>query len=125
MKPQVKTEQKNGTANTPDLKTIPAIEKHDAKKPQPGVSNIEARIMKVEDLRSLTSKTQTTVTTLHELKAFQFAADVSCFITIADGQNRKFHTGNSNLVTLLRNYLEAVLNDKISALDDEILAFTI
>lgn len=128
MKTLIKTEQKNGTAhsNTPDVKAIiPVPEKQEAKKAQSGVSDIEARIMKVEELRSLTTKRQKTVTTLHELKSFQFAADDSCFITIADSQNRKFQTGNSNLVTLLRNYLEAVLNDKISALDDEILAFTI
>ncbi len=104
--------------------SIPAPVKHDAKKQEPKVT-IEDRILKVEELRSMTTKRQKTLSTLHQLKTFQFASDDSCFIAITDSQGQKFQTGNSNLVNLLRSYLEAVLHDKIAALDDEILAFTI
>ncbi|MCB9065448.1 MAG: hypothetical protein H6551_09950 [Chitinophagales bacterium] len=42
-------------------------------------------------------------------------------LVINDNQGHKFQTGNTNLVNLLKEHLELLLNDKVSALDDEIL----
>lgn len=121
----VKKDQKNGTEK-PAVPTVKAAPKPDAASPkqhETGKLSIEEKIQKVEELRSLTGKRQRIVDTLHQLRAFNFGADDTCMLTLADTQGNKFQTGNSNLLGILKNYLEAVLKDKLSALDDEILGF--
>lgn len=86
---------------------------------------LEERIQRVEELRSLTMKRQYTIGTVHNLRSFHFASDDSCNLVLTDSQGHKFQTGNTNLIALLKDYLEKVLNDKVSALDDEILAFQV
>lgn len=98
----------------------PAIKQAEPVKP-----SIEDRIQKVEELRSLTGKRHRTLDTLNNLRTFNFGADDSCVLMIQDSQGHKFQTGNSNLVSMLKGYLEATLGDKVSALDDEILNFKI
>jgi hypothetical protein len=44
---------------------------------------------------------------------------------IGDGQGQKFQTSNSNLIGLLKDYFITLLNDRISALDDEIMSFNL
>lgn len=124
MKPELKNEQKNGLekSNIPNVATLP---KPEQKKAEPAKQTIDDRILKIEQLRSLSVKRKKALDTLNELKAFTFAADDSCTITIEDSQRHSFESGNSNLIGLLKNYLETLLNDKISALDDEILSFQI
>ena len=123
MKQALKNNQKpNGIAKpqAPDVKTIPVPQpkKQEAAKP-----TLEDRIQRVEELRSLTYKRQRTIDILHQLRNFQFASDDNCVLTLADGQGQKFNTNNSNLIALLRDYFTTLLNDKISALDDEIMKF--
>lgn len=86
---------------------------------------LEERIQRVEELRSLTMKRQYTIGTVHNLRSFHFASDDSCNLVLTDSQGHKFQTGNTNLIALLKDYLEKVLNDKVSALDDEILDFKV
>ena len=123
------SEQKNGTTKQamPDVKAPvqPPQQTQTAKSSEVSKPSIEDRIQKVEELRSLTAKRHRTINTLHQLRAFHFASDDTCILTIMDSQRQKFETGNSNLIALLKNYLEAVLADKVSALDDEILDFKI
>lgn len=120
----VKKNQANGTEkpNIPNVvapKTLPQPEK-----PQNATKvSLEERIQRVEELRSLTGKRHRTIETLNNLRTFSFGSDDSCVLMIQDSQGHKFQTGNSNLVTLLKEYLQARLNEKVSALDDEILDF--
>ncbi len=86
---------------------------------------LEERIQRVEELRSLTMKRQYTIGTVHNLRSFHFASDDSCNLVLTDSQGHKFQTGNTNLIALLKDYLEKVLKDKVSALDDEILDFKV
>lgn len=128
MKP-VKDEQKNGTTKQ-DMPHVKAplqapLPPAPAKQAETVKPTIEERIQKVEELRSLTAKRHRTINTLHQLRAFHFASDDTCVLTIMDSQRQKFETGNSNLIALLKSYLEAVLADKVSALDDDILDFKI
>lgn len=127
--PEVKKEQQNGQdkPGAPAIAVVPkpAVQADAQKKPEPAKQSIDDRILKIDQLRSLSVKRQRTVQTLNELKGFHFAADDSCTLTIEDSQRHSFETGNSNLIGMLKNYLEALLNDKISALDDEILNFQI
>lgn len=94
-----------------------------AKQPKP--VTLEERIQKVDELKSLTEKRHRTITTLHGLRSFNFGSDDSCVLMINDAQGHKFQTGNTNLVGLLKDHLEHLLNDKVSALDDEILQFSL
>ncbi len=115
----------NGTTKTaiPEIKTaIPAPQqpKKEAATKQP---TLDDRIQRIEELRALTLKRQRLIATLNQLRSFQFASDDNCVLSIADGQAQKFVTNNSNLIGLLRDYFTTLLNDKISALDDEIMNF--
>lgn len=115
--------QKNGT----EKDTVPNVVAP-ITKPLPeskGKITLEERIQRVEELRSLTMKRQYTIGTVHNLRSFHFASDDSCNLVLTDSQGHKFQTGNTNLIALLKDYLEKVLNDKVSALDDEILAFQV
>lgn len=109
-----------GKPPVPEVKTIPVPQ---PKKEETAKPSLEDRIQKVEELRSLTYKRQRTIDILHQLRNFQFASDDNCVLMLSDGQNQKFQTNNSNLIALLRDYFTSLLNDKISALDDEILNF--
>lgn len=124
MNNSLKKDQKNGVAKTetPDVKaksTKPQKEKAvDAAKP-----SLDERIQKIEELRSLTGKRQNTLNTLHNLRGFTFASDENCKLVLMDSQNNRFETNNTNLITMLTSYFIAVLGDKVSALDDEIMTF--
>lgn len=124
MTTQIKKEQKNVTtkANTPTVKANNSKPQTQSKQENAKLS-LEERIQKVEELRSLTGKRQRTVETLHQLRTFQFGSDENCTLVLTDSQGMKFATSNSNLISMLSNYFVALLNDKVSALDDEILAF--
>lgn len=124
MNTQIKKEQKNGTikASTPTLKTNSSKPQTKSKQENAKIS-LEERIQKVDELRSLTGKRQRTVETLHQLRTFQFGSDENCTLVLTDSQGMKFATNNSNLISMLSDYFVALLNDKVSALDDEILAF--
>lgn len=116
-------DQKNGT----EKDTVPNVVAP-ITKPLPenkAKITLEERIQRVEELRSLTMKRQYTIGTVHNLRSFHFASDDSCNLVLTDSQGHKFQTGNTNLIALLKDYLEKVLNDKVSALDDEILAFQV
>ena len=84
---------------------------------------LEEKIQRIGELKSLTDKRNYVIDTLHELRSFSFASDESCVLLINDNQGHKFQTGNTNLVGLLKDHLEVLLNDKVSALDDKILGF--
>lgn len=126
MTTNLKKDQKNGIAKTvkPGVHapvTKPQNEKIDkAVKP-----SLDERIQKIEELRSLTTKRQNTLNTLHNLRGFTFASDENCKLVLMDSQNNRFETNNTNLISLLTNYFVAVLGDKVSALDDEILGFNL
>lgn len=116
------TARPNGIANagSKDLKAIPVPQSKREDLPQP---TLEKRIQKVEELRSLTEKRQRLIATLNQLRTFNFASDDNCNLMLTDGQGQKFHTSNSTLIGLLKDYFMSLLNDKVSALDDEIMAF--
>lgn len=122
MSTAVKKNQKNGVdTKAPDVKapqTKPATAKKEAKP-----VTLEDRIQKVDELKSLTEKRHRTISTLHNLRSFNFGSDDSSVLVISDSQGHKFQTGNTNLVSLLKDHLETLLNDKVSALDDEILGY--
>lgn len=106
---------------TPAIATTPVAEKKPKQAANP--PSLEERIQKVEELRSLTFKRQRTIDILHQLRNFNFASDDNCTLMLTDGQGQKFQTCNSNLINLLRDYFATLLNDKVSALDDEIILF--
>lgn len=120
----VKKNQKNGTEKTaiPDVKA-PIVKPEPEKQQSMVKPSLEERIQRVEELRSLTGKRHRTIETLNNLRTFNFGSDDSCTLAIHDSQGHKFQTGNSNLVSLLKEYLQARLNEKVSALDDEIMEF--
>lgn len=120
----VKKDQKNGTEKTaiPDVKA-PIVKPGPEKQQNAVKPSLEERIQRVEELRSLTGKRHRTIETLNNLRTFNFGSDDSCVLMIQDSQGHKFQTSNSNLVSLLKDYLQATLGDKVSALDDEIMGF--
>lgn len=123
----VKKDQKNGTEN----KAIPNVQapivkpQVEAKPQNTAKVSLEERIQRVEEIRSLTGKRHRTIETLNNLRTFSFGSDDSCQLVLTDSQGHKFQTGNSNLVSLLKDYLQATLSDKVSALDDEIMGFNL
>lgn len=123
----VKKDQKNGTED----KAIPNVQapivkpQAEAKPQNTAKVSLEERIQRVEEIRSLTGKRYRTIETLNNLRTFSFGSDDSCVLIIQDSQGHKFQTGNSNLVSLLKDYLQATLSDKVSALDDEIMGFNL
>lgn len=120
----VRKDQKNGTEKTAIPNVKAPIVKPEPEKEQSAVKpSLEERIQRVEELRSLTGKRHRTIETLNNLRTFNFGSDDSCVLMIQDSQGHKFQTGNSNLVLLLKDYLQATLSDKVSALDDEIMEF--
>lgn len=125
MSVQVKKDQQNGATKS-IAKNSSKATKARATSPAKGEAariSLEERIQKVDELRSLTTKRQRTVETLHQLRTFQFGSDDNCTFVLTDGQGMKFATSNSNLISLLSDYFVTLLSDKVSALDDEILAF--
>ncbi len=120
---QVKNQQKNGTVKkVPDVKakvTKPTTKTVVAK------PSLEERIQKADELKSLTMKRQRTIKTLHHIRTFSFASDDNCTLTISDSERQEFETSNSNLINMLKDYLIKVLSDKVSELDEEILAFNL
>lgn len=120
-----KNSQKNAaTQPVPQVKKLPTP-KVPAKNEQPAKVSLEDRIQKVEELRSLTGKRQRTIETLHQLRAFHFASDENCTLSIIDGQGHKFITSNTNLITLLKDHVITLLDDKVSTLDEEIVSFSL
>lgn len=121
----VKKNQKNGTEKSaiPNVKAPIVKPTSEAKQQSTAKVSLEERIQRVEELRSLTGKRHRTIETLNSLRTFSFGSDDSCVLMIQDSQGYKFQTGNSNLVTLLKDYLQTRLNEKVSALDDEIMEF--
>lgn len=122
MNTTVKKNQRNG-ADTKAPKTVAKITKPESTNKQDKPITLEEKIQKAEELKSLTEKRHRTITTLHGLRSFNFASDDSCVLVISDSQGHKFQTSNTNLVSLLENHLERLLNDKVSALDSEIMGF--
>lgn len=106
----------------PDVKA-PITKPQNEKLAEAVKPSLDERIQKIEELRSLTGKRQNTLNTLHNLRGFTFASDENCKLMLMDSQNNRFETNNTNLITLLTSYFVAVLSDKVSALDDEILSF--
>lgn len=124
MSTQIKKDQKNGIAKQPTSGVKAATTKPATDKKTDTVQpTLEERIQRVEELRSLTHKRHRTIETLHNIRTFNFASDDSCILILKDSQGQKFETGNTNLINLLKDYLVALLGDKVSSLDDEILAF--
>ncbi len=124
MSTAVKKNQRNGEDKKAPSVKVPQTKPATAKKEVKPVT-LEERIQKVDELKSLTEKRYRTITTLHSLRSFSFGSDDSSVLVISDSQGHKFQTGNTNLVNLLKDYLEVLLNDKVSALDDEILQFSL
>lgn len=124
MTTNLKKDQQNGVAKPqmPDLKA-PIAKPQNEKVAEPVKPSLDERIQKIEELRSLTGKRQNTLNTLHNLRGFTFASDENCKLMLMDSQNNRFETNNTNLITLLTSYFVAVLSDKVSGLDDEILNF--
>lgn len=123
MKQQIKNEQKNGIAKAAQPNVIAPVTKPQPKKDEAEKPSLEERIQRVDELKALTLKRQRTIETLHNVRTFNFASDDNCVLSLVDSQGAKFQTNNSNLISLLKDYFVALLNDKVSALDDEILAF--
>ncbi|MBN8669394.1 MAG: hypothetical protein J0L80_01825 [Chitinophagales bacterium] len=124
-----KTLVKNGSKNGTDTR-VPAPQQAPtpiapAAKPSETTKQptLETIIQKAEELRGLTAKRQRTIETHNQIRTFSFSSDDNCVLTIADSQGHKFQTNNSNLINLLKDYFVTILADKVSALDDEILAF--
>jgi len=124
MSTNLKKDQQNGVAKPqmPDVKA-PITKPQNEKLAEAVKPSLDERIQKIEELRSLTGKRQNTLNTLHNLRGFTFASDENCKLMLMDSQNNRFETNNTNLITLLTSYFVAVLSDKVSALDDEILSF--
>ena len=124
MTTNLKKEQKNGVAkqNVPDVKA-PIAKPQTEKVVEPVKPSLDERIQKIEELRSLTTKRQNTLNTLHNMRGFTFASDENCKLVLMDSQNNRFETNNTNLITMLTSYFMSVLGDKVSVLDDEILNF--
>jgi len=122
----VKTAQNNAATKTgaPNTKA-PIVKPETTKKQAAAKPTLEERIQRADELRSLTLKRQRTVDTLHNIRTFSFASDDSCVLILKDSKGQSFETGNTNLINLLKDYLTTLLNDKVSALDDEILGFTL
>lgn len=123
MNTQIKKEQQNGATKPAQNAKARTTKPQAQKKQDASKLTLEERIQKVEELRSLTAKRQRTVDTLHDLRTFQFGSDENCTLVLTDSQGMKFATNNSNLISMLANYFVSILGDKVSALDDEILAF--
>lgn len=125
MNTNLKKDQKNGIAKITAMPNVQApTAKPQNEKPSESVKpSLDERIQKIEELRSLTGKRQNTLSTLHNLRGFTFASDENCKLVLMDSQNNRFETNNTNLITMLTSYFIAVLGDKVSALDDEILNF--
>ncbi|MEZ5016070.1 MAG: hypothetical protein R2800_03405 [Flavipsychrobacter sp.] len=119
----VKKNQRNGVDTKAPKVQVPQTKPVPTAKQEAKPLTLEERIQKVDELKSLTEKRHRTITTLHGLRSFNFGSDDSCVLVISDSQGHKFQTGNTNLVTLLKDHLEVLLNDKVSALDDEIMGF--
>ena len=121
---QIKDEQKNGNAKTamPDVKAA-IIKPQPEKKTEAEKPTLEERIQRVDELKALTLKRQRTLETLHNIRTFNLTSDENCLLSLRDSANNKFETGNTNLIGLLKDYFVTLLTDKVSALDDEILAF--
>ncbi len=126
---QIKTEQKNGTAaanKMPDVKAKPVKPApHNAKKETVVKPSLEERILKADELKSLTVKRAKTNETLHHIRAFSFNSDDSCTLTLEDSSRQMFETSNSNLINLLREHLIDLLTNKVAELDKQILAFNL
>ena len=124
MKQQIKNEQKNGSVKTaqPNV-SMPITKPQPKKQDEVKTPSLEERIQRVDELKALTLKRQRTIETLHNVRTFNFASDDNCVLSLVDSQGAKFQTNNSNLISLLKDYFVALLNDKVSTLDDEILAF--
>lgn len=121
-----KTAQKNGTATSGKVPNVKATTAKPASKSGSSVKpSLEERIQKADELKSLTMKRARTIQTLHHIRTFSFASDDNCTLTIEDSDRQSFETSNSNLIGMLKDYLIKVLSDKVSELDDEILAFSI
>lgn len=124
MSVQIKKDQKNGATKPAAPKTKSQSAKPQMQKKEDSTKlTLEERIQKVDELRSLTQKRQRTVDTLHDIRTFQFGSDENCTLVLTDSQGMKFATNNSNLISMLADYFTAILGDKVSALDDEIMAF--
>lgn len=123
MSNNIKEEQKNGkAANAAATVKAPPKTNRKATKKEP---TLEERIQRVDELKSLTLKRQRTIETLHQIRTFSFASDENCLLSLRDSQNNIFETGNTNLIGLLKEYFILILNEKVSELDDEILAFSL
>lgn len=121
----MKNEKANGLAK-PAMPIVQApIEKpvKEERAAEPARPSLEERIQRVDELKALTLKRQRTIETLHNVRTFNFASDDNCVLSLVDSQGAKFQTNNSNLISLLKDYFVALLSDKVSALDDEILSF--
>ena len=116
----VKTAQNNAATKTgaPNTKA-PIVKPETAKKAATAKPTLEERIQRADELRSLTLYRQRTVETLHNIRTFSFASDDSCVLILKDSKAQSFETGNTNLINLLTAYLTTLLNNKVSALDDE------
>lgn len=123
MKQQIKNEQKNGTVKATQPNVAAQVTKPQVKKEEANKPTLEERIQRVDELKALTLKRQRTIETLHNVRTFNFASDDNCVLSLVDSQGAKFQTNNSNLISMLKDYFVALLNDKVSALDDEILGF--
>ncbi len=124
----LKNAQKNGLQKGNDPKNVAVVPKPNpapAKAAEPTKSTLEAIIQKADELRGLTTKRQRTIDTYNQIRTFTFSSDENCVLTIVDSQGAKFQTNNSNLINLLKEYFAKILGDKVSALDDEILNFTL
>lgn len=104
---------------------VPITKPQTVKKLETTAPSLEERIQKADELKSLTVKRARTIKTLHHIRTFSFASDDNCTLTITDSERQEFETSNSNLISLLKEYLIKVLSDKVSELDDEILAFNL
>lgn len=128
---KTKTELQNGTVNKvakrPNVKTkISKPTPHSAvKETMTTKPSLEERIQKADELKSLTLKRARTINTLHHLRSFNFASDDNCTLTITDSEHQQFETSNSNLIGMLKEHLISVLSNKVSELDDEIIAFNL
>jgi hypothetical protein len=121
----LKKDQKNGIAKTNAMPNVQApVSKPQTEKSAEAVKpSLDERIQRIEELRSLTTKRQNTLNTLHSLRGFTFASDENCKLTLMDSQGNRFETNNTNLITLLTSYFTSILGDKVSSLDDEIMTF--
>lgn len=123
----MKRDQKNGKENKAmeNVQAPLAKPQAEAKQQSTAKVSLEERIQRVEEKRPLTGKRSRTIETLNHLQTFRFGRDDSGVLIIQDCQGHKFQTGNSNLLSSLKDYLQVTLNGKASTLDDEIMRFSL